>query len=142
MNVKPRQIQLIQIHLSKKFTNRVDKLDFVSGFFNREVLSTKDLTYVEAEDLLFYLFNGKYKPNNWGLFDKEKSQHRAIMSRMHSIKWTKPSVKYGAVPDIERLSSFLKSPKSPVNKPLCDMNAAELSKIINAFDGILKSKFK
>ena len=53
-----------------------------------------------------------------------------------------PNGKWGEVPDINRLSEFLKSDKSPVNKPLKKMEPLEVSKIIEALKGIVKSKYK
>lgn len=82
------------------------------------------------------------KKVNWGYFDVKNIQHRTILSKMRQAQWTVPNEKHGEVPDIEKLSSFLKSKKSPVNKPLKKMNPEELSKIIVAFDGIVKHKYK
>lgn len=80
--------------------------------------------------------------SNWGFFDKENQQHRAILSQMRTAKWVVPNGKWGEIPDINRLSEFLKSDKSPVNKPLKDMKPEEVSKIIEAFKGIVKSTYK
>lgn len=80
--------------------------------------------------------------SNWGLFDKTNQQHRTILSHMRTAQWVVPHDKHGEVPDIERLSGFLKSEKSPVNKPLKSMSPEELSKIIEAFKGIVKSIYK
>lgn len=79
---------------------------------------------------------------NWGLFDKNNQQHKAILSQMRTAQWTIPNEKWGEVPDLNRLSDFLKSDKSPVNKPLKKMEPEEVSKIIEAFKGIVKSTYK
>lgn len=79
---------------------------------------------------------------NWGLFDKDNQQHRTILSYMRTAQWTVPNDKWGEVPDTNRLSDFLKSDKSPVKKPLKKMLPEEVSKIIEAFKGIVKSKYK
>ena len=80
--------------------------------------------------------------SNWGLFDKENQQHKTILSLLRQAQWVVKNEKWGEVPDINRLSEFLKSDKSPVNKPLKKMEPSEVSKIIEALKGIVKSKYK
>lgn len=79
---------------------------------------------------------------NWGLFDKSNKQHLTLLSQLRTAQWVIPNDKHGEVPDLDRLSHFLKSEKSPVNKPLKQMEPEEVSKIIEAFKGIVKSKYK
>lgn len=83
-----------------------------------------------------------HSKSNWGLFDKNNQQHKTILSLLRQAQWVVPNGKWGEVPDISRLSEFLKSEKSPINKPLKDMEPEEVSKIIEAFKGIVKSKYK
>lgn len=80
--------------------------------------------------------------DNWGLFDKDNRQHLTLLAYMRTAQWTTPSDKHGEVADLERLSNWLKSDKSPVNKPLKQMDPWEVSKIIEAFKGIVKSMYK
>ena len=80
--------------------------------------------------------------SNWGLFDKDNQQHKTILSLLRQAQWVVPNGKWGEVPDINRLSEFLKSNKSPIHKPLKDMEPEEVSKIIEALKGIVKSKYK
>jgi hypothetical protein len=79
---------------------------------------------------------------NWASFDKENKQHLTILAQMRTAQWVIPNEKYGEVPDLNRLSDFLKSDKSPINKPLKKMEPWEVSKIIEAFKGIVKSIYK
>lgn len=83
-----------------------------------------------------------HSKSNWGLFDKENKQHLTILAQMRTAQWVIPNDKYGEVPDLERLSEFLKSEKSPINKPLKQMQPWEVSKIIEALKGIVKSIYK
>lgn len=83
-----------------------------------------------------------HSKSNWGLFDQNNQQHKTLLSLLRQAQWTVPNDKWGEVPDINRLSDFLKSDKSPVNKPLKKMEPAEVSKIIEALKGIVKSKYK
>lgn len=79
---------------------------------------------------------------NWGSFDKENKQHRTILSQLRTLQWVVKSDKWGEVADINRLSDFLKSDKSPINKPLNEMTEKELSKIIACFDSMVTKHFK
>ena len=59
--------------------------------------------------------------DNWGFFDKNNQQHKAVLSQLRQLQWTTKSERWGEIADINRLSDFLKSDKSPVKKPLKDM---------------------
>ena len=82
--------------------------------------------------------------SNWGLFDKENQQHLTVLARLREAQWVIKSETHrsGEVPDTLRFSEFLKSDKSPINKPLKKMEPKEVSKIIVALEGIVKSKYK
>ena len=80
--------------------------------------------------------------SNWALFDKNNKQHLTLLSQLRTAQWTVSHPRHGEVADLARLSEFLKSDKSPVNMPLKDMKPEEVSKIIEAFKGIVKSKYK
>lgn len=79
--------------------------------------------------------------DNWGYFDYKNKKHRTILSLMRQAEWVVPNEKHGEVADTKRLSEFLKSSKSPVNKPLKEMSPKELSKIIVAFEGIVNHTY-
>jgi hypothetical protein len=83
-----------------------------------------------------------HSQDNWALFDKSNQQHKTLLSLLRQAQWTIPNEKWGEVADLARLSNFLKSDKSPVNMPLKKMKPSEVSKIIEAFKGIVKSKYK
>ncbi|WBX72919.1 hypothetical protein PG913_08380 [Tenacibaculum pacificus] len=61
---------------------------------------------------------------------------------MYQAQWTVLNERHGEVPDIERLSNFLKSPKSPVNKPLKQWEKEEWEKILHVFKNIIKLTYK
>ncbi len=85
------------------------------------------------------------KEENYAFFTALKpdpKKRKVLFSLMHLAQWTIPNEKYGEVPDLKRLSTFLQSDKSPVKKKLIKMDPAELEKIIVAFTGIVKSKYK
>ena len=79
---------------------------------------------------------------NWGLFDNKNKQHKTILSQLRTLQWVVPSEKHGEVADLNRLSEFLKTDKSPVNKPLKKMDEKELSKMISCFESMVTKKYK
>jgi hypothetical protein len=79
---------------------------------------------------------------NWAIFDKAKTQHKTILSLLRQAQWVVPHPRHGEVADLARLSAFLKSNKSPINKPLKAMTDKETSKIIQALKGIVKHRYK
>jgi len=77
---------------------------------------------------------------NWAFFDKNNRQHSNILSLCHQLSWVQESnPKYV---DLARLSGWLKSYRCPVNKPLQQMEAKELSKIIFALEQMLTKQYK
>lgn len=79
---------------------------------------------------------------NWGFFDKNNQQHKAVLSQLRTLQWTTKSERWGEVADINRLSDFLKSDKSPVKKPLTKMEPHEVSKIIECLKSMVTKKYK
>ena len=79
---------------------------------------------------------------NWGFFDKNNLQHKAVLSQLRTLQWTVKHQRFGEVADINRLSDFLKSDKSPVRKPLTKMEPSEVSKIIECLKSMVTKKYK
>lgn len=82
------------------------------------------------------------RTENWARFDRTKPRHKLVLSLCRQAQWVITNDKYGEVADLERLSNFLKSEKSPVQKPLMEMTSIEVEKIIQALSGIVKSIYK
>lgn len=78
---------------------------------------------------------------NWGTFDKKNKQHLSLLSQLRTLQWVKKSEKWGEVADLDRLSDFLKSDKSPVKKPLKDMDKTEVTKIIECFKSMVRKMY-
>ena len=144
MSITSNQIQVIQIKMKDQFSSREERLHFVSTFLNRKVATTKDLTSIEAIELIHYLDTGDYKKSNWGYFDKDKfpSERKLLWSYLHQCDWTVENTTHGNVPDTERLSDFLKSNKSPVNKPLKSFDKNDWEKVLLVFEMIVKHSNK
>jgi hypothetical protein len=125
-------------------------VQWVTG--NVDITSLKSLTQEQAVRIIRQQTGDTSPPSegclkggvadNWALFDKTNAQHRTILAQMRTAQWVVPHERHGEVPDLERLSEFLKSDKSPVKKPLKQMEPWELSKIIEALKGIVKSIYK
>lgn len=74
---------------------------------------------------------------NWGYFDRNNSQHARIQANLYVANIVVKNDRHGEVADMKGwFNRFLKSPKSPVKKPLKDMTPQEVSKIIKALDGV------
>ena len=82
------------------------------------------------------------KLENWAGFDPKNTRHMAILSLCRQAQWTASHPRHGEVADLTRLNKWLNSDKCPVNKALKKMDNSELSKIITALEGIVKSKYK
>lgn len=135
------QLKQIQTLLNKRFTDRQERLDFLSDFFGMEIKSTKELTEQQAFQLIRFLKEGKTIDNAFfARFDPKNPQHRTILSRCHELSWVQEENPNFV--DLNRLGGFLISKYSPVKKPLLDMSHREASKIIEALENIIKSKYK
>lgn len=139
--ITPLQLKTLQTLLNKRFSDREERLDFLSDFFGMEIKSTKDLTKLQAIQLTQALKGEKVTENqSFALFDKNNSQHRTILSRCHELGWV---VSQGGrvIADLNRLGGFLISKYSPVQKALSEMTKQELSKVIFALENMLKKKY-
>lgn len=139
------QLKTLQTLLNKRFSDREERLDFLSDFFGMEIKSTKDLTEKQASILIGHLKNPSAKERNlgWGFFarfDPKNAQHRTILSRCHELSWVQQETPN--LVDLDRLGGFLISKYSPVQKALSEMTKQELSKVIFALENMLKSKYK
>lgn len=109
---------------------------------NCERSSLSDLTFAQANKLIELLGGKPANDYGWAYFDKFNKQHMYIVSLCMQTGWTKLHPRYGHVADLERLSNFLKSNRSPAQKPLSSMTREELSKTITAIEGVAKHNYK
>ncbi|MBP4139979.1 hypothetical protein [Flavobacterium geliluteum] len=146
--ITTHQINTINRNCQWNVGMKEEWVQWVTGDVNRT--SLKSLTQAQAVKVIRQQ-TGEPHPqplpkgegsDNWGYFDSKNRQHLTLLAYMRTAQWTTENGKHGEVADIERLSDFLKSDKSPINKPLKNMEPWEVSKIIEAFKGIVKSKYK
>ena len=137
------QVNRIMKNCQYKDDIKAEWVQWVTGDVKRT--SLKSITQAQAKKIIRSQEGSTpvNKPSeNWATFDKSNQKHRVILSCMYQAQWTVPRDKYGEIPDMERLSNFLKSDRSPVKKPLKDMQPFELEKVIAALNGIIKSIHK
>lgn len=139
------QIKVIRKNSNFQEDIKEEWVQWVTGDVART--SLKSLTQAQAVRILKAQTGSteainRVSTDNWGLFDKDNRQHLTLLAYMRTAQWTTPNGKHGEVADIDRLSDWLKTDKSPVRKPLKKMQKWEVSKIIEAFKGIVNSKFK
>jgi hypothetical protein len=140
------QVKRIMKNAQYKVDIKDEWVQWVTADVNRT--SLKSITQVQAKKIIIAqegstpINQPKQSSENWGLFDNKNQQHKTILSLLRQAQWTVPNGRWGEVADINRLSEFLKSDKSPVKKPLKKMESKEVSIIIVALEGIVKSKYK
>ena len=136
-----KQLKIIQTLLNKRFTDRQERLDFLSEFFAIEIKSTKDLSEKQAFQLIIFLKEGKTIDNAFfARFDTQNPQHRTLLARCHELGWVQEDNPNFV--DLNRLGAWLISKRSPVKKALMEMSHKEVSKVIFAIENMIKSKYQ
>lgn len=137
------QVNRIMKNCQYKDDIKAEWVQWVTGDVKRT--SLKSITQAQAKKIIMTQEGSTpvNKPSyNWATFDKNNQQHKTILSQMRTLQWTTSHERWGEVADINRLSDFLKSDKSPVKKPLKDMQPVEVSKIIECFKSMVTKKYK
>lgn len=137
--------QIKEIRKNANFQEDIKEewVQWVTGDVARTSLTKPiPLTQAQAVRIIKAQTGTEPQEDNWGLFDKDNRQHLTLLAYMRTAQWTIPNGKYGEVADIDRLSNWLKGNLSPVKKPLKKMKPWEVSKIIEAFKGIVNSTYK
>jgi hypothetical protein len=97
-------------------------------------VAASDLSMIQANDLINSL------TTNWAFFDKNNTQHSNVLSLCHQLGWVQDA--NPRFVDLQRLSNWFKSFRSPVQKPLQAMEPKEVSKVIFALEQMLGKKYK
>jgi hypothetical protein len=139
MNATSYQVKVLQAACANKFRSRDERLEAVGDILGVELTSFSELTSLQADELISFFKTGKFPENKtWAIFDKANAQHRTILSRSYTLGWRDVESGYA---DLNRLGGWLKSNRSPVQKPLKEMNRMELSKVIKALDSMVMKKY-
>jgi len=138
--ITPFQKKRIMHNCNYQVEIKNEWVQWVTGDTNRTSLSS--ITQAEAVRIMKQQTGDTTEAveksvENWGIFDKENAQHRYILSVLRQANIVVKSEKWGEIPDTAGwLDRFLKSPKSPVKKPLKDMAKWEVSRIIVSLENI------
>ena len=83
------------------------------------------------------------KDYKWAFFDRKNKQHMVVLSYAMQFGWKRQHPKKGIeVVDLEKLGTWLNSSRSPVRKPLKEMNRSELSRVIKAMEQMVVKKYQ
>lgn len=139
--ITTNQVIQLQSICNGKFHNREERLEALSEISGIELKSVKDLNTIQADDLIYFFNTGKTPDNSsWAIFDNNNTKHRRILAICHTLGWVQEDKPQFV--DLHRLGGWLKSNRSPVQKPLKQMTSPELSKIITALDNITSKQYK
>ena len=140
MEASKEQKRLIAINTPNKETKE-EWVQWATADANKT--SCNDLTFEQANMILKQLGLKPHESIHWAAFDKNNAKHRKIISLMYQAGWTVLNDDGKEIPDLNRLNEFLHSSKCPINKPLKDFDDMhEMPRLIKAFSGIVKSKWK
>ena len=135
--IKPHQIRILQTLLSKRFSDREARLQFVCSFIGRELPSTKNLTEDEFFTLAEHL---GYKFEMHAFFNAQNKQHAKLLSLCHELGWRNTAnPKYA---DIKRLGKWFCSSKNPFKKSLQHLTSQEVGKVNNIFEKMLIQRYE
>ncbi len=139
--ITTNQVIQLQSICNGKFHNREERLEALSEISGIELKSVKDLNTIQADDLIYFFNTGKTPDNSsWAIFDNNNTKHRRILAICHTLGWVQEDKPHFV--DLHRLGGWLKSNRSPVQKPLKQMTSPELSKIIKALENITAGQYK
>ena len=141
--ITPFQVKRIMQNCSYQVETKNEWVQWVTGDVNRT--SLKSITQDQAVKIISAQEGStpiNQPTENWAVFDNKNPKHKIVLSLLYQMQWVTPSQKHGEIPDLDRLSKFLQSEKSPVKKKLKDMETHEVEKLIVALRGIVKSRFK
>lgn len=140
MNITNDQIKCIHVLLPDSIKNDKDQKAFIVTQFtgNLDKRSTKDLSFEQANALIERFGGTPLYYDHWAIMDFKNNQHKYIYSLLMQHGWTFYSHKLNrTLADLQRLSEFLKSHRSPVQKKLKAMTKKECSKIITGLENII-----
>lgn len=145
MKANKKQKQLIHVNSPSRDVKE-EFVQWATG--DNSKISTNDLTFEQANAILKQLGKQPIKatkedaPLFWGYFNKNEKSHLQILSHLRQLNWTVKHPTRGVIPDLERFGQWLQSDRSPVQKPLKQMTATEVSKIIEAQKVMIKKLYK
>lgn len=143
MKATKQQKQLIHINAEDR-EHKAELVQWATGDENKT--SCNDLSFEQANDAMKVLGLGTHKKKRskkdaFEGFRIKNDQHKYVLSLLRQIGWTTPHRKYGKVADMPRFAKWLKSERSPVQKPLTIQTPQQTTTIINALESMLGKKY-
>jgi hypothetical protein len=138
------QIKTIHALLPAHLRDADVKAEFIHSFTeDPQRTSTKQLTSIEAEEVIYFLKTGRNATYaHFATFDHNNRQHRYILSITHQLGWVKYHAdKQKMLPDLERLGAWLRK-YGHQHKPLKNYTEAELPKLVHQLENLLKTQTK
>lgn len=142
MKATPQQLKILHAILPPNLRADADlKKEFIASFSEEGHESSKDLTTYEADEVIYFLKNGKnLKFGTYAIFDGNNHQHRYILSLAQQLGWQTFNKKLNKnVADLESLGSWLRK-YGYLHKPLKQYNPSELPKLVTQLENVLKTK--
>ena len=144
MDATKEQKKQIRANCGYDVSIKEEFVQWATGDNNKTSLD--DLSFEQAEQILRRQTGQDdvaVPSENWAWFDKNNKRHLFILSLCRQAQWTTTHpTTHKEVVDLDRLSNWLKSEKSPVRKKLSLMQPDELKKIVQALRGIVKSIYR
>ncbi|SCY94391.1 hypothetical protein [Flavobacterium caeni] len=101
--------------------------------------SLNDLTFEQADRIIKAQTGNDPDKARFQKFDFKNSQHKYILSMLHTVGWTKEH-NGRLVGDMEAFGNWLQT-RSPIKLPLTEQGKAQLQKTIYAFEQVVKHQF-
>lgn len=105
--------------------------------------SCNDLSFEQANAILVKFKCKPHKQQFLARFDKHNPRHKFLLSLVINFGWWRNDPQHGKVANLDKLDEWMKSSLCPVQStPLLKMTNEELSKVIAAFENMVRKKFK
>lgn len=141
MQATKEQKRLIQIN-SPTRDMKEEFVQWATG--DNSKTSCNDLTFDQANAIMEKWLNlTPHKAKFLAKFDKTNPRHKFLLSLVINFGWWRSSAQYGKVANLDKLNDWMRSALCPVqDTPLMKMTDTELSKVIGAFESMVRKKFK
>ena len=142
MTITAQQSRTIHTLLPAHLKEPEAKAELIASFTADPTRSsTKDLTTLEADDLIYFLRHGvNARYASYATFDSSNRQHRYILSLAHQLGWVVYSnAQRRMVPDLEQLGGWIRK-YGHRHQPLKQYTGVDLTKLVTQLEKVVKTK--
>ncbi|MGB0871368.1 MAG: hypothetical protein ACPGSD_17395 [Flavobacteriales bacterium] len=139
--------QIIKIHTILNNDGRLEeKPHLVSRFTSNGEMSTKALSFEQANELIKYLGGTPHKQKkptdfSFGVLNRSIKQHSYIVSLLFQLGWTRKSNNRDLlIVDTERFGAWVKA-RTKLKEPIGKLNRSDTSVVITQLEQMLKKSF-